>query len=125
MTEHRVLILGNSLLAESMAHLLRANHQVCVAERVSTMDEARVVLADQVVDALIMIGTTDETSAWYLSVLDHHPTLPVVRNDLSRTTIHVITSHCVEARLDQLLAAIAALPQRGSATPDLEPAMRG
>ena len=125
MDQHRILILGNSLMAEAMTQILRANHQMCVTERVSTIEAALAVLAGRAVDVLIIIGTIDETSIWYLSALARYPDLSVLRSDLSTPKIQVMTSHCIEARLDQLLAAIVALPRRDSATPDLEPAIRG
>ena len=124
MDQHRILILGNSLVAEAVTQILHASHEMCVTERVSTIEAALAVLAGRAVDVLIIIGTTDETSIWCLSALAHYPDLSVLRSDLSTPKIQV-TSHCIDARLDQLLAAIVALPRRDSATLDLEPAMRG
>jgi hypothetical protein len=121
MDQHRVLILGNSLSAEALTQILQVSHQLGAAKRVSTIEMALEVLASQEIDALLMIGTADETSHWYLSALNRYPDLPILRSDLSTPKIQVITSRCIEARLEQLLEAIAALPRRDRLAPDLEP----
>ncbi len=123
MNQHHVLILGNSLSAEAMTEVLR-DTEMCVTERVSTIEIALAILASRAVDVLIMIGMPDETSRWYLSALRHYPDLPVLRSDLSTPKIQVMISRCIEARLDPLLAEIEALPRRGSARLDLEQRIR-
>jgi len=116
--------MGDTLLAEGIAQMLRAYHKAFVAERVSTIEAATAVLADHPIDMLIISGMTSEMSAWLLPTLACFPTLTVVQSDLSTTKIQVITSRCIEARADQLLATIAALPRQGSASADQVPAMR-
>jgi len=124
MKEHRVLIMGDTLLAEGIALMLRTYGKALVTERVSTIEAAAAVLADHPIDVLIIIGMTREIGAWLLSTLARFPGLTVVQSDVSTTKIQVITSRCVEARLDQLLATIAALPGPDSALADEVQAMR-
>lgn len=124
MDQHRVLILGSSLSAEAMTQILRLNRQTCVTERVSTLEAALVMLARRQFDVFVVVGTTDETSVWCLSALIRFPDLPILRSDLSTPKIQVITSRCIEARIEHLLAAIAGLPRRDSAALCLDPAAR-
>ncbi len=125
MNAHRILILGDSFVAEGLACMLGRMPQLSMIDAVSTVEAALTVLAGQAVDALIVVGASEETITWYLAVLARYPNLPILRSDVGVTKIQLITSRCIEARLDQLLAAIALLPTSDSATPDLELVWRG
>lgn len=120
MNAHRILIVGDSLPAEAMAHMLSGDQHICVLGIAVTADEALATLAYLEADALLVIGTTDETISRYLPVLARYPRLPVLRSDISATTLQVITSRSIEPRLDQLLAAIAVLPRSESGAPKRE-----
>jgi len=124
MKEHRVLIMGDTLLAEGITLMLHTYGKALVTERVSTIEAAAAVLADHEIDVLIIIGMTREIGAWLLSTLARNPGLTVVQSDVSTTKIQVITSRCVEARLDARLATIAALPGPDSAPVDQVAAIR-
>jgi hypothetical protein len=118
MNAHRILIVGDALPAEAMAHMLSGDRHMRVLGIAVTADEALATLADLEADVLLVIGTTDETISRYLPVLARYPCLPVLRSDISATTLQVITSRSIEPRLDQLLAAIALLPKAESCVPE-------
>lgn len=125
MNKHCVLILGDSLLADGIARMLSSDQHVQVAGIASNAQEALATLARSVVDALIVIGTSGELTSRYLPVLTRYPNLPILHGDVSTTTIHVIIRRSIEARLDQLLAAIELLPLRDSMASDQDLAIQG
>lgn len=109
---HRVLIIGNSLLTEGIAQMLGDSQAVQVIGVAATADEALATIAEQDVDALIVMGTNDQTTVRYCQIMAQYPDLPLIRADISQNKVQVYTSQCVDAKPDALIEAISLLPKR-------------
>lgn len=111
METRKVLIVGDSLFAETLVQVLMHTATVCVIGAVPTPADALCVVATEQPDALIVAGT--KMPARVLAhLLAAHPDLPIIRADLSANTIQIISSQRVDACPSELLAAIAELPKR-------------
>ena len=111
MSYHRVLIIGNSLLAEGMAQMLGDSPSVRVIGVAPTADEALVLLAEHEIDALIVMGTDDQTTVRYCQIMAQYPELPLIRADISQDKVQVFTSQSVDAKPGALIDAISLLPK--------------
>lgn len=114
---HRVLIIGNSLLTEGIAQMLGDSQAVQVIGVAATADEALVTIAEQDVDALIVMGTNDQTTVRYCQIMAQYPGLPLIRADISQNKVQVFTSQSVDAKPGALIEAICSLPQRDEGWP--------
>jgi len=97
MNQHRIFILGKSLLSNSLVRLLDQSPKIAVVGSATTTEEALVVTAGKQFDALIVIGTDDQTTVRFCPILAKYPDLPVIRADISQNTIQIITSQNIEA----------------------------
>ena len=110
-----MLIVGNSLFAESIAQILATSQSVKLAGTASTMEMALPLLNGNNFDAVVVAGTLAEDIAAICSVLvSAYPDLSIIRADLSTNKVQVITSRCIQARRDDFIAAVSALPKRGN-----------
>ena len=115
MDGRRVFIVGDSLLAEGLAQMLASYAGVGEVEVIGsapTLEAALPLLKVKRPDVVIVAGTDEAATAIFGPLLTTHSDLPIIRADLSAHTVQVITSHRVEARTSDLLAAIVALPKR-------------
>jgi DNA-binding NarL/FixJ family response regulator len=112
MKNHRVLILGNSLLAEGIAELLGDSQAVQVIGTAAKVDEVLALLAEYDVDALIVMGTDDQATARYGQIMAQYPDLPLIRADISQNKVRVFTSQSIDANPGALIEAISSLPKR-------------
>jgi DNA-binding NarL/FixJ family response regulator len=113
MDHRRIFILGSSLLTSGLARLLGTTPGIEVVGNARTADEALPLMNDQLIDALVVMGTDDQTTVRFCPILAAYPDLPIIRADISQNAMQLITSRNIEADPDALLAAIAALPKRG------------
>ena len=113
MDHRRIFILGSSLLTAGLARLLGKAPDIEVVGSAATADEALPLMNGQLIDALVVMGTDNQTTVRFCSILAAYPDLPVIRADVSQNDIQLITSRSIEAAPDALLATIAALPKRG------------
>ena len=107
----RILLIGDSIFAESLAQLLSQSEAVDLVCAVRSIEEALPHLAQAEADA-VLIATTDEPSASFGLLLDACPDLPVIQTDLQQNRVRLITNHPVGQRPADLLATIASLPTR-------------
>jgi DNA-binding NarL/FixJ family response regulator len=112
MNEHRIFVLGNSLLSTSIAGILDQSTAIEIVGSAATAEEALGKMDGAQLDALIVTGTDDKTTVRFCSILARYPDLPIIRADISQNAVQLITSQHIEADPDHLLAAIAALPRR-------------
>lgn len=112
MEARKVLIVGDSLFAETLARTL-ANADVEVVASAPTPEAALPLLKAKGPDAIIVANTSEAPSAAFGHLLAACPDFPIIYADLSTNNIQAITSHRVGPRTSDLLAAIAALPKRG------------
>lgn len=112
MDHRKIFILGNSLLTAGLARLLGKTPGIEVVGDAATAEEALPLVQGQLIDALVVMGTDDQTTVSFCPILAVYPDLPVIRADISQNAIQLITSQNIEADPDALLATIAALPKR-------------
>jgi chemotaxis response regulator CheB len=108
----RVFILGDSLFAETLSEMLISSGTVVIIGSASSPEEALPLLATAQPDVVIVADTGETDRLTFDHLLAAHPDIPIIRADLRRDYVQVITSKLVGARRSDLLAAIAALPKR-------------
>jgi len=112
MAARRILIIGDSLFAETLAGMLARAGDVSVVGTISSPEAALPLLEQTRPDAVIVAGIGDDPALGLGRLLAAFPDLPVICADLNADSVQVVTSHRVDARPSDLLAAIAALPTR-------------
>ena len=128
MEETKVVVVGDSLPAESFVHRLEeeslAGSSPKVMGTAATIEEAIPLLDSNEVDVLIVAGTDRVSTSRLGPVLAQYSGVPVIRIDVSHHKIQIITSREVDARAVDLVEAIKALPLRASVPGD-SPGERG
>lgn len=114
MEQLRIFLLGSSLMTSSIAAILDADNHVELVGSAVTVDDALAAMAGRVIDAIIVMGTDNQTTVSYWPVFAEHPNVPIIRADISQNSVQVITSQSIEAKGSVLLAALAELPRRSS-----------
>ncbi len=114
MQARRVFIVGNSLFAETLARTLSAGPTmgVQVVGSAPTAEAALPFLRSRPPEAVIITGAGLDMQAACGQLLAAFPDLPLIRADLGQNDVHVITCRRIGARSPDLIAAIAALPER-------------
>jgi len=106
---HRVLIVGGSLFADTLAQMLSGSVQVEVLEVIGSLEHLASSIERRRPDAIIVADTHDQ----YLCTnvcLRVRCDIPIIYTTLSDEYLTIFTSQRVKAAQTQLLAAIAALP---------------
>ena len=110
--QHRVVIVGDSLFAETLTHMLTQSDAVVVTGVATTVAEAWPLLQGQPPDAVLVAETTAVDHALLGSLVAMAPGLTVIRANLNNDYVQIITSQRVGAKSADLLAALYALPKR-------------
>ena len=110
--QHRVVIVGDSLFAETLTHMLTQSNAVVVTGVAMTVAEAWPLLQGQPPDAVIVAETTAVDHALLGLLVAMAPGLTVIRANLNNDYVQIITSQRVGAKSADLLAALHALPKR-------------
>jgi len=105
-----VLIVGESLFAETLTQMLVGSGCVTVIGTVPTVQAALCILALQRPDAVIVTGDAD--SATFAKLLSLQPDIALLCAGLNDNRVQVFTSQHIDASVSDLLATIAALPRR-------------
>ncbi len=105
-----VLIVGDSLFAETLNQMLVGTGCVTVIGAAPSVQAALLILALHRPDAVIVAGDAD--SAAFAQLLDLQPDIALLRADLNDNRVQVITSQHIDASMADLLATIANLPRR-------------
>ena len=105
----RVLLVGDSLFADTLKHMLACSGEIEVVGVCTAPDELAASIAAGSPDALLVAGAVepDLYAEAYLRC-----ELPIIYAALTDDHLTVFTSRRVKAAQCQLLAAIGALPQR-------------
>lgn len=112
MEQRTVVIVGDSLFAESLSQMLARSDRVKVAACVPTPGAALPAIVTHRPDAVI-VAVTDRMAAHnYSQLIAAQPDLPILYADLNTDSVQVITSHRIGARPADLITAIAELPKR-------------
>ncbi len=83
---------------------------------VNASDHYRNLLKEQSPDAVIVAVVDETVVAAFAPILVANPNLSIIHADLNTNQIQVITNHSIDARMSDLLAAIAALPKQGASS---------
>lgn len=113
MNSRRVLVIGNSLFAETLSDLLAGVPGIAVVGEADNTETALSLLRSVCPDVIIVADSvTTENSLDLVGLVVTHPQLPLIRADLTTNSVQVITSRCVSARREDLLAVLDQLPQK-------------
>ena len=112
MEQRTVVIVGDSLFAETLSQSLAQSDQVAVVACVPTADAALPAIVEHHPDAVI-VAVTDRVAAQnYSQLIATQPDLPILYADLNTDSVQVITSHRIGARTADLISAIVELPKQ-------------
>lgn len=112
MERRTVVIVGDSLFAESLSQMLAHSNRVEVAACVPTPDAALAIITLRQPDAVI-VAVTDRAAAHdYSQLIAAQPDLPILYADVNIDSVQVITSHRIGARSADLITALSELPKR-------------
>ena len=112
MERRTVVIVGDSLFAESLSQMLAQSDQVEVVACVPTPGVAMSIITLHQPDAVIVAVTDRAAARDYSQLIAAQPDLPIVYADLNADNLQVITSHRISARPADLITALAELPKR-------------
>jgi DNA-binding NarL/FixJ family response regulator len=107
-----VFVVGDSLYAETLIQVLGDSETVVVSGTAPTPEEAIVLLQSQSPDAVIVAVADESVVTTFAPILIANPNLPIIHADLNTNQVQVITNQSIDARISDLLAAIASLPKR-------------
>jgi len=106
---HRALIIGNSLFAETVAHLLVQRGEAAIAGVAASVDDALAQIPACQPDLVIVFSDAVDLHP----LLTAYPDLPILSADLDANDLRIIRSQRVGSRTADLLAVIQTLPTRG------------
>jgi len=110
MAARRILIVGETLFAESLVRLLSGSQQVLVVGKLPSLDSLQAQVEASRPDAIIIAGVASPRDAGLSQFLAAYPQIPVICTDLGTNNIQVIQSQRILVNSSSdLLAAITAL----------------
>jgi DNA-binding NarL/FixJ family response regulator len=109
---HRILLIGDSLFAESLTQLLASSGEVTIIAAMATVNEALPLLESCRPDAVVVADVVAPHRSQLAPLLDLYEDLPILCTDLTTNYVLVVTSRRIEAQRAGFLAALAALPSR-------------
>lgn len=110
MDRRKILVVGNSLFAETLAQMLAHLPEFLVVGSVATLQETQLRIQTDAPDVIISAAHDRLDSAELGRLLVTYPQLPIIRTDLTTNTVQIITSRQVSASRIDLLEALAGLP---------------
>ena len=108
---HRILIVGDSLFADTLRQMLTSHEQIEVTGACRPVKDLPATIAACGPDAVVLAdpcATDLHTGIWLGIQCD----LPIIHTTLTDDHLTIFTSRRVKAAQAQLLAAITALPNR-------------
>jgi hypothetical protein len=109
---HTVFIVGDSLFAEAMAHLLGHLDAVKVVGVAAGIDDALVQLPEYLPDMILFLHSTQDSQQDLCPLLAAYPDIPILRAGLDAAELRIISSRRLGTQTADLLAAIQSLPSR-------------
>ncbi|NUM44445.1 MAG: hypothetical protein HUU38_07025 [Anaerolineales bacterium] len=117
MTRSQVFIIGETLYAETLTHLLADSEEVEIAGTATTPAEALPSLRESPPDALIL-ASIEKTSLGSLDLLlEACPDVPLLCTNLNDANVQMFTHRKLNARFSTLLEALTQIPPRRSHEP--------
>lgn len=109
----RVFIIGDSLFADGMAHMLTGSRIAEVIGCTPTLEMALALFAADYPDVVIVTALEQSRPILFEPLLTTCPDLSIIYVDLNRADrVQIITSRHIEPPKSGLLAAIATIPRR-------------
>lgn len=110
----RVLIVGDTLFADTLAQLLAKDEAIQVVGIAPSLQDAIPTMQAAQPDAVIVAGVYKLPESALSDLLSVQPAVSVICSDLSASELQVVVNQRVHVRsTDDLLAVISALPRRG------------
>lgn len=110
-----VFVVGDSLFAETLIQSLGDSESVAVVGTAPTPEDALPKLKEKLPDAVIMAVADESVIIDFAPILVAIPEIAIIRADLNTNQMQVITNQSIDARISDLLIAIADLPKRSMA----------
>ncbi|MCP4139153.1 MAG: hypothetical protein GY755_02490 [Chloroflexi bacterium] len=107
-----VFVVGDSLFAETLIQSLGDSENVAVVGTAPSLEEALPKLKEKLPDAVIMAVADESVIVDFSPILVAIPEIAIIRADLNTNQMQVITNQSIDARISDLLIAIAGLPKR-------------
>lgn len=108
----KVFVVGDSLFAETLIEVLGLSENVTIIGTAPTAEESLTLLESLSPDAVIVAVAEENIMAAFAPILVANPNLPIIHTDINTNQVQVITNQSIDADISNLLAAIAALPDR-------------
>ena len=107
-----IFVVGDSLFADTLIQSLGGSENVAVVGTAPTPEYALPMLKEQNLDAVIVAVADESVVVDFTPILIANPELAIIRADLSTNQMQVIRNQSINARISDLLSAIADLPKR-------------
>ena len=101
------------MFADTIINTLSLQELVVVTGTAPTVEMALELMAGAPPDVVIYVDTHGGARDALCTLTSHYPEMAFIRAELTSGHLRLITSKCIRARSDELVAAITALP-RGS-----------
>ena len=111
MSPQRVLIVGNRLFADALSYLLAENSSITVIDSISTIEECVDVINNKLVDTLIIAQSLLSEESSLCELINNFPDKTIIKAHLEKNHLEVITRQSIQARSQDLLSTLAALPR--------------
>ncbi|MBT3239463.1 MAG: hypothetical protein HON98_03050 [Chloroflexi bacterium] len=113
-----IFVVGDSLFAETLVEVLGRSENVTVIGTAPTPELALPLLESHFPDAVIVAVADENVKATFAPILIANPNLPIIHTDINTNQVQVITNQSIDAHINDLLAAIASLPDREAGSGD-------
>ncbi|RCK74666.1 MAG: hypothetical protein ANABAC_1383 [Anaerolineae bacterium] len=112
MAEQRVLLVGDSLFAETMMQLFTQQPGILVTGISSSLSQAATWLSQYKPQAIIVAAGSNLPESALLQLLLRYPDLPILLMNLNSSEVLLIHSQRLEARsVQDILTIIASIPK--------------
>ena len=102
----RVVVIGDSLFTETLAHMLAGVVDVKMVGAGSSQDKVINAVANENPDVIIIADVGISAQDASSSIISIYPDIPIIYADLNQDHVKVITSRRVSARREELLMTI-------------------
>jgi len=113
METRRVLIVGDTLFAETLAKLLAQDATTLVVGTASSLEEALPAIKTSCVDAVLVAGVERLPESVFSQIFAANPDISILCTDLDTNDVQVMVKQRISVHTTgDLLAVIATLPKR-------------
>lgn len=111
MNSNHVLLVGTELFTTAIISLLSSSSTVMIVGRVSTIDDAWLILKSERIDTVIIAESEEPDMCSICPLLTSIPNVNIIKTHLDSVWMDVITQRQIDASTAGLLAALATLPR--------------